>query len=1449
MEEAKLGAILSVRINSQKADSDENYGSGVIYKTNNSDYDLVFTAKHCICRKNSEVCKKFNKSCDTCIKPYFAYTKIKIDNPTDKSFPSKVKVIEVYNVEERDFSVIKVSKFRLPNLRTPKISLNTRFEGIYGWGFPSINNFNMTEYSFLGTSKIPNSDSIMNLPFESNVNSNLEKIQENLSGFSGTGIFDINDNLIGIYTETQCSASGFGVIIDEHINSFLIKNELESFKIEDSLQLLEINGISKESGDLANNHFIKDIIHTELYIPRTLIECSDYSNTPTDALSVKTSELYNLIKKESKVVILGSAGQGKSLELKETAIKVADNGCFSIFRSLNIFTPDKDIEYYMPDKWNKIPQEKVVLLFDGYDEIRQEDYNIFKRKLSFFQQKYPDIKIIISCRTNQYETFSGGEINGFKSYYLLGLSISDVMKYVFNNHACDGELFIQNVYNKGFQDIVKIPFFLELLIEYYKNNNNSLPVNITSLIRSIIDNRWELDYNHYNTTNDIYTRKRRVFKILRNISVAMEIVGVNIINDEELEDLINDEKKLGFIKYFTAFKKDEKNVNNWKFEHNNFQEFLCAELLAEQSFDVVKKFICYDDYDKVIPTWLNTISFLLSILEDDHPLFKELTTWIINNDIEIIVKIEIDKLSIETKEGIFNKIFNYYKELKIWIDSNKFNLKELALFGRTEKCLEFLVKEADDESNDIIVRKNALNIISEFRIGSNNVVRIKSFLFKLIENNLSDSHFIYSIIRVFNSCKFYDKATVEKIFLLVSEKKNEWVRSIMYHYLHSSEFLENYIDYFIEGYTLLDIKCGDREDTNFGNESWELGKGLKKFKSEKSLIKIFDAENYNNIVHRIGAGNEILECVFNNLEIVFAKDTNNIKLFNSVINVFKYYSIRKTFRLYDIILKFFDRTNTKQIAFDIFLEDVFLKKDRLYGINRLVELIDENNIDKIVYVFNEGKLSEGDVKSLFWRTRNRLGDLFLKQINAKTSIKLEMPLEIDWNKKDKDMNQRAFDLLFSKEKFINECVRIFGNKKTLTYDELWKDKYEHIEDDYIESALDLLRGFVDSGTINKTDILEKLRDYDFYMIDETFSYLKNDEILVSNTQIELLREWFNNNITKIDFTKVISSRYAYGISTINELSIYLMCYIKKFGFECSQDILLDMLLAFNNYNVDEFSLNFDDIVFRIEDQLRLNNRISENIRDDRCPLFNIYEKHIIYAFENNLIETYESIVQSLLQDKYQEHDKFKIIDFLFKYNIDKVLIKSVFDNPDIEIVFHLVHKLIVAGDVKFCIEKLLKLSFSVSDSEHLRKIYNFLIQCREQKGIKLLIDWIKKEKKPPFHYENMSIAFFDNVSVLPLFIELLELSYTLDIDTSDVSFHDIKSIVLAGLEKLALCSNKNFESVIYGLSEFIKNHIDEYENVGFLNRTIEGIKRDFYKNNYPRYTFEEAKVLINSNII
>ncbi len=88
-------------------------------------------------------------------------------------------------------------------------------------------------------------------------------------------------------------------------------------------------------------------------------------------------------------------------------------------------------------------------------------------------------------------------------------------------------------------------------------------------------------------------------------------------------------------------------------------------------------------------------------------------------------------------------------------------------------------------------------------------------------------------------------------------------------------------------------------------------------------------------------------------------------------------------------------------------------------------------------------------------------------------------------------------------------------------------------------------------------------------------------------------------------------------------------------------------------------------------------------------------------------------------------------------------------------------------------------------------------------------------------------------------MQLLEISYKKEIKIG--TFENLTYMVLGALQNIALAGDINFKEVKRSVKAFKKAHLNEYENIKYLQLEIERIESQFYMNKIKSYTLKDVK--------
>lgn len=1203
--------------------------------------------------------------------------------------------------------------------------------------------------------------------------------------------------------------------------------------------------------ELPYDFFVKENITLEDYIQRKIILTSDYDTSEDNP---NQEQIINVVLKEkSKTALLASAGLGKSTELKNLVHALLTKKYYPILVLLNSYD-SSSFEGNLPKKWELVPEDKLVIILDGFDEI--DEGNKIKRSILKFSNEHPEIRLVLSCRTNMYKVEieeRDGTLKKFKSFYLMELSNLDIEEYLKIHIDILEKQFITDFERLNLLELLKNPFYLKLFVKYYKDHK-SFPKNKADLIEYCIKVRFNKDEEHYEETYDLDAKKHVVFKLLRRLSLALEIVGDTLISDDDLRTFIDKVEDFNMIKYATVFKKFEKDNNQWIFEHRSFQEYLCAKLFVGQSLSIIKKFTTYYNNDIIIPSWFNTLNILMSLCDSKHSLLKELSTWMYVEQKGLIPNIEKEDLTDEMCFVKLKTVFERNKQLKIWINVNTIN--EFGKSNKDNDSIDYLLNEVSCRSNHDIVVKNALHLIESLFFESyHRTSELRQILLKLLKDKVEDPYFVFSIIVTINKCGFNDKETIDYVFNLVGLQKHQYTRAIMYKYLVNSYSFEDYIDYYLDGYILIGSKNEERADTSLLDESFNLREGIKKFKSAKALKKILDIEFQSNEFENDFESNETFQVIINNTIEAYLEDK---EMYSYVLSLLNHNSIHWYNNKIEIISAFFKETQTQDKVFKDMLKSIFSKGSHYMELMTLALFTNSSNLLCIIKELKNSEESENIFKGLYNNLKSRdkdLGEEFKILIEKETEIRIQFPKKIDWTKIRKDKRQKSFNALFDKDKLREECIRVFDGNKELSWDELWdigRDDFDEIEDTYTASSLTLIRTFArNNRKVTKQIILDFFENHDrfeWFFIEETVSCIKrNDDLHVSNNQKEILKAWFDKYVNKIDFKSAITSNDKGGFS-INDFSIVLMYLVKKFNFHCTQEKYLDMLSA----TIDNMSgadmIQFGEIAEKIEDKDELNERIINNIKERKIAMSSLYDSHVKYIIENNLTEAFPIIIDDIIEMRYEDHILMPIINYFFEKPGYEKYIKDIVERLRVELFIYVIEKLIKKDEYDFCKTKLLKLYTNLVDIENRRKVCLLLINCHAKEGLEYLVKWVEENNYTPFKYNDKGIGVFTYEIGFKLLFNLLELSYNIP-KSDNFEYSNMTSVVSAGLENIVIASEAECENVIKKLKDFLEENIDKYEGIGYLSGSIETIEINFYQTRVKKYTVKEAKNMIEEFII
>lgn len=1144
-------------------------------------------------------------------------------------------------------------------------------------------------------------------------------------------------------------------------------------------------------------------------------------------------DVVDLLNQGNRIVIIGDAGVGKTTELKRiTSYYSEDNSkYFPFFISLNKYV-DQKIEDFLPERWESIPENQLLLILDGLDEIESKNKRDAIRKIELFAEQHSSATMIVSCRSNLYQSSAvntSGTLKDFKEFVLLPIDRYQIDSYLNMNLARQVDDFNDNIKKNQLNDLLYIPFYLSELVNLYRAKMK-LPNSRATLFENFVLLRLAGDAEHYRTTIELEDKRELIIVTLEKIALYSETLGRNSITDDEMRGLLPDVNIRNLMKYCSLINKSDGKVATWQFEHNNIQEYLAAKVLAHQQLEIVKAFISFEpDYRKIIPAWVNTISFLLTISPD-----QKLVEWILEIEPEVTIKVEPDRIETPVRIAIFKNIFNNYKDKKIWIDRDKFNYDELARFGQDNKIIDFLISEAQNATHYTIL-SNAFEILARMKIPTHYRETITDLLTNIALDNFSikvPEHVRQDALMAISDLRYDSKEVVDKLVAELKNNENDWIRYGLYYFLHNSEYLDEHIDIFLEGikYVLFDLHNIEDGRSRLGNERTELIEGLKKTASKSSVSKILNYFIANtNDIHDLFIGNHEIAFLAVNAVKIYEEDHEILDL----VLTFALHLLESHHEEAKQFEVFFDKTDSRFVSFKIVMGKDSHAKEQL-----LADLADHQCLQYYIEQYEKELVSEKDVwhllNTLRWRNKD-IFDWFYKNLNEKYADKFKIVPQPDWEKIRNERSQKDFDLLFNKDSFMKEVEMIFEqeHKKSFTQDELLKLRSDDWpQERYSILITEILRGLSGTNGITAKQAIEKLNqyDWDWFAISNIYEkVMGNKQLIISDKQKEYISEWCLSNLSKVDFKKSITKTDVASYS-IKLNAIFLWYFYQRFELKFPKVILLDMLsFDYKRKGIGylEKSLPFKDISERILKNLENGIEINDVLRN-----------HIEYCTNHDIVEVLPFAYNEVKDAKADNEIRRISLEAIIKLDKEHTGLEKVLNDINDGFKWNVVEALI--NKSSNCVFDYLRALLTKGDAEDKIRATGYLIKLQDINALEYYVEYIKRENRfDRDMYDASSLSSLTTASATPYLIDLLKLTYQETFQQPN-TFEKLDRLVLAALRSISLESEGNYQQVRQSIEHFITEYINVYENVNWLNSFFDQLEQQYFINKSQKLTMDDV---------
>lgn len=1120
--------------------------------------------------------------------------------------------------------------------------------------------------------------------------------------------------------------------------------------------------------------------------------------------------LEDLIKTQKKIVLLGGAGSGKSIELIRLALKLKhiDHPMTPILVKLNMFQ-EQNLEDFLPRGWDQTDPAALVIFLDGLDEVQPEFFGQAVRAIKdFFETNY-QITAVVSCRTNFYENPSNdnlGTLGGFKAFFISEVTLEIVESILSRIQGIDAETFIAKIYDAQFLDLIQKPFFLKVLIAYYLENGDFSGGRGKIMEKSIVDQ----DKGFLRKTEGGETNEVTLFSMLENIAFVMEMTGKNYLTDEDLHSIFPDQEKYLQCKTLPAFNYDRAK-DNWSFEHNNIQEYLASRVLARQTFGKLQKLLFIESAGskRVKPTWTNTLSFLISI--DKGTTVTQLVDMILQEDREVIIKFETDRFDEQQRTDIFKNIFNFYVDKEIWVSSNKFSPADLVRFGRTKETLHYLKNILSDRDSSRIKKINTTYLLLYFDFKGFETEAME-FQFLLLDSLLEESHEPADIHRMMSLIARIPEVNDDHILKIVEKfkkHKNQYIRAGLYELITVSALLEKYIDILLDGLSLNELPDAieDRENFSLGDEDYHWEEAIKKVISANGLESIFKIlkdtpQKRLSVVHN---HRETLEHLIKNAISSYDQDADIFQVvFDLAIVLAKEYEETSV----EVLSQFFKKTASNGKALSKISE--IENDDEFYYLhNLIINLIDSDALSEWIDYSAKTNVNEkllNFINHYLWEQGNQVSwaQDFDAEVRQKLEIILVKPVAVQrpdiWGQR----MTNNFELLFRPDLIKIEIEKVFErlNRREINQEDIRILSKDNRNDDrlYIPSiCMIILRRFTHNNRIGNLSEIVNWVDYGpsflGFRISQIHQQLKSySQLNVEPAMLDFIRSWTVFKGDPLD------------------ISWY---FINRFKFEMPTDKILEFTLYYNfSWELGVRQPGGIEALEALVGLGPLLQRVVENINNPEVKGL-AWLGNASYALRKKMRDTYPSIIQRLQESQEEEYRHEALLDFWFELTGEperlEIFITNVYSRSlrfkGIDILSTVPVNSIVLNEIL------------LSDLNNDEIVYeerltaaNYLLKNGDSKGFDFLFKELQEQAEEAFDYRRnlFGFAFIQDIKSLDRLMILLEMAkkskYQGDI------FNNLESKVLEALKSVASMSEDNYKAVSAKITDLINQKNKDIKN-------------------------------------
>lgn len=1180
---------------------------------------------------------------------------------------------------------------------------------------------------------------------------------------------------------------------------------------------------------LSKNHFLK--LYKLPVEPTPFIERTVFPDTTTPSWDYQGTTLLSLCQgietENNRFVILSSGGLGKSTELQYVAHKLAQSELYyPIYFPLKNYIVTNPLSTSLPEYWDYDLGEKVVILFDGLDEIPLSMRSNAVRDIQQIANNHPEITIVVTCRSNFYNDY----FDNFECFFLNSFRMVDAGKYL-ELKGMDTELFFSFLDRNKLIDYSRNPFFLQAIIKFYDENKDRFDVTRKEILDYLILASYDADDKH-SIDSDLYVGK----EMLSKLAWVMQLSEKNFISEEDVIRYIAGERQgVNLLRSFSVVKIDSE--NNFYFEHNSIKELLIARLLVTDTFENICTYICYDGTKIIKPSWYNTSIMLLSFMETDNPVFERLIEMMFRYNPNVLLKSERFKLSEEMRYDLACGIWGKIKMRNTWVNHSE--VEDLAIFGSDVRFIDFCLQEAVNLKNSNTIRANACLLLAKFEYRGNyaDTNTVIQSLEGILADKTEDIATRQSVLMAFSNNFLKMQINFEQIYTILKEDKI-LLKDFICIIPHSK--VEDFISIIIDNIELF----GSRQEggTNYMANYYIPFDLLRYVTSENGLLTLvgFLANNCSHLGYESQyTYDELVLQTLKNAEPYLNSSSN---LLDAILTL-AFEDSKMSFGLDKKYVAFFSKDMVNDLVLTKLCDTLNASENSdnyYYAVGTLVNkqnfntFIDKLTIDSLI------KLSDSmynqDIK---WQ--------FKDQITIRKGIEFDQSMRYNQANRVEE-EKRNFDMLFNIDEFRDYLFSLIEGKEQMTWSQFWE-----IQRSTRQTTNIIFVHFVGKFVIRDPKTREQKIDisslrsclndelaYNYIAMQIVYNEIsRNDNVVLSEAQRQQIHKWVGYTLLNI-------------LEPLEILRVSLKLTI-RLDFSIDRETALKLLIYYGSSWLTKEE--WEDLIqkaIRVCSLDSVKTKIRENFQSKLLFDFFVYQAYVNYIEEHNLFECY-TIAFDDLQDASRFGDNEGIIqDLLIKLLCsDRLYALKVWNvRSKFALQLRIDISETILNNKKFALgenfsEEILTELIEIYYSEELsafnkQRLILLMNAYGRIEGLDWLIETLTNKEYHAYSNLNFNLNYSDIKSLEKYLIIISEIVQ--DDWYTDWYKSKLLEAVVSGIKNLAIVSEENRKKIESDLTMFISGYADKVK-VYFLYKLIDDCNKLFREKRNSAFSIQEAMVL------